>query len=122
MTMKTPEMEVVRFSESDVIVASSIPQPYEHRYVTIANLGTGTVGDATWTYTNGSTVVDSIGTYQSMAHNGTLNRNVVYKSKSGESTTLGAIVDNVDADGSFTLFNGFYETFDEGLSWVHREQ
>ena len=121
MTMKTPEMEVVRFSESDVIVASSGPQPYERRFVTIAKLGTGVVGDATWTYENGEITVDTISDYQHNAHNGTLKRDVVYNDKNGNSTTLGAIVDKGDAADLFTNFNGFYETFDEGLSW-HMKQ
>ena len=44
-----------------------------------------------------------------------------YNDKNGNSTTLGAIVDKGDAADLFTNFNGFYETFDEGLSW-HMKQ
>jgi len=113
MTMKTPEMEVVRFSESDVIVASG---PVEHTNVRIQNLGTGKVGDASWTYTNGSTEVVGFDRYEADRKHGTLNGNVVYHS-GNDSTTLGEIVSGGDADGLFTAFNGFYETLDGGSSW-----
>jgi len=120
MTMKTPEMEVVRFSESDVIVASGPSPITEHRHVTITGLGTGSVGDATWTYTNGSTSVVNIKKYEEDKHNGTLNGHVTYYS-GNDSTTLGDIVSGGDTDGLFTLFNGYYETLDEGASW-HKVQ
>jgi len=119
--MKTPEMEVVRFSESDVIVASGpVPGPSEHRYVTISNLGTGSVGDATWTYKNGSTSVVTFDRYVEDKEHGTLFGGVSYHS-GNSSTTLGAIVAGGDADGEFVDFNGYYETFDEGTSW-HKKQ
>ncbi len=120
MTMKTPEMEVVRFSESDVIVASGPSPVVEHRYVTISNLGTGVVGDAQWKYENGITTTVSIKKYEEDKHNGTLYGGVVYHS-GNNSTTLGEIVSHGDADGLFEEFNGYYETFDLGGSW-HKVQ
>ncbi len=120
MTMKTPEMEVVRFSESDVIVASGPSPITEHRNVNVTGLGVGSVGDATWTYTNGSTSVVNITKYQEDQHNNTLRGEVRYIS--GEhATTLGDMVSGGDADGLFIDFNGFYETFDNGNSW-HKVQ
>ena len=44
MTMKTPEMEVVRFGESDVIVASSTP--IDDKYYSIMNSWGGKSKDA----------------------------------------------------------------------------
>ena len=117
MTMKTPEMEVVRFTESDVMCASGL---VEHTNVRIANLGLAAVGDATWTYTNGSTEVISFGKYESDKKHGTLKENVVYHNGSN-STTLGEIVNGGDADGLFIEFNGLYETLDSGKSW-HKVQ
>ena len=118
MTMKTPEMEVVRFNESDVIVASSVPV-VEHTNVRIANLGTGIVGDATWTYSGsaqGSTDVVDFATYDTERKHNTLRRDVVY-SNDTHSTTLGDMIDGGDAANLFTDFNGFYETLDGGNSW-----
>ena len=120
MTMTKPEMDVVRFNESDVIVASSPVPPVEHRYVTISGLGTGTVGDAKWVYTNGGTSTATIGKYQEDQHNNTLKGEVKYISGQNH-TTLGDMVSGGDADGLFIEFNGFYETFDQGLSW-HKQQ
>ena len=120
MTMTKPEMEVILFNEADVLASSSPVPPAEHRFVTVANLGTGIVGDATWTYTNGETTTDTIGDYQHNQHNGTLKGDVKYIAGS-KSTTLGDMVSGGDADGLFIEFNGYYETFDEGLSW-HKQQ
>lgn len=54
MTMKTPEMEVVRFSESDVIVASPVgPQSYA-----LTKFANGTPGDGELNGKNLSTVQD----------------------------------------------------------------
>ena len=39
MTMKTPEMEVVRFKEADVIVASGDPVVDSNYYASFSNLG-----------------------------------------------------------------------------------
>ena len=39
MTMKTPEMEVVRFKEADVIVASGEPVVDSNYYASFSNLG-----------------------------------------------------------------------------------
>lgn len=42
-----PEMEVIRFTEADVIVASTTPTKAKHHtYAELFNWGTGSVGDA----------------------------------------------------------------------------
>ena len=47
MTMKTPEMEVVRFNESDVIVASGNSVPVPAQSFVLQNWKNGNLGDAT---------------------------------------------------------------------------
>ena len=122
MTMKTPEMEVVRFNEADVLAASG-PQPAEHTYLKIAGVGTGIVGDATWTYsgTGDATEVISIKKYESDQQHGTLEGGVKYYNAGGVGITLGEIVSEKDADGLFADYNGDYETFDGGHSWKWRQ-
>lgn len=112
MTMKTPEMEVIRFNEADVLAASG-----ENRFVTVAGLGTGIVGDATWTYKNGHTSTTGIDTYMREQDEGTLKGDVVYNISESQSTTLGAMVSGGDANGLFTEYNGLYETYDKGATW-----
>ena len=53
MKMETPKMDVVRFNEADVIVASG----EEHRrFATLAGWANNTPNDATLTFSNGDTI------------------------------------------------------------------
>ncbi len=118
MKMETPKMDVVRFGEADVIVASG--NPVEHRYATLSNWGTGSVGDATVSYSNGHDFTYSYDSLNGLLSNGGLNGNQSYTS-GGSTVTLGELVGGGDADGLFTGFNGVYETFDGGATWSPKQ-
>ncbi len=114
MKMETPKMDVVRFQEADVIVASGDA----HKYLNISGLGVD--GEATWTYTNGHTSVRSISDYADDKGNGTLVTGVKFYNANDVAVTLGEIVEGGDADGLYADYNGDYETFDSGSSWKWR--
>ena len=119
MTMKTPEMEVVRFTESDVMCASG--PVVEHKYARTNGWGNSLKGDATIRYYNGHDNTYGIDELESMLGNGMLNRGSKFTNNAGNSVTLGEMVSGGDAEGLYAEFNGEYETWDSGENWTWRQ-
>jgi len=114
--MKTPEMEVVRFSESDVIVASG----NMHKKATAFGWGTGEVKDAGITYSNGTTKTKTLDDLSTDISFGYANSDTVF-TNGDWSVTLGQLVGGGDADGLYDYVNGEYDLSDAGNKWVRRQ-
>ena len=114
--MATPTMDVVRFREGDVIVASS------HRSALWEGLGTGIVGDAHLHLQNGVPVDATIAQIHGELTND--NTSLFYPGmtfKNGDNEiTLQALVNGNDADGLYTEWNGLY--FAENGAWQMQKQ
>lgn len=121
MTMKTPEMEVVRFNESDVIVASGDPV-LAHKNADVMNFGIGTVGDAQIRYHNGHSLTKNLQQIAADIDFGYTNDTVSFTNGNGQVATIGEMVRGGDADGLFSYMNGTYETNDGGQTWTWLHQ
>ena len=112
--MAIPTMDVVRFREGDVIVASG----FEHKLATLFNWGTGSVGDAGIQYTNGHDFTHSLNYLKESNDCGELDRGVLFVNGDNERVSLGDLVDSKDANGAYSNFNGTYETINNGKLWT----
>ena len=109
--MAIPTMEVVRFKEDDIIVASG-------RSAGIRNFGTGTVGDAYIQVTNGinftadwAFLKDEVD--KEHEHDSFLNPGMTFY-VGDNSITLGTLVSGGDADGLYAQWNGDYKNVGDG--------
>ena len=126
MTMKTPEMDVVRFNEADVLAASGDPVP-DTRFVTFGSWGIGSQDNSStkdgWaTYTHGSS--SSTYSYQQLENlaDQNFNSGSTFKLQNGTATTLDDLLANdaKDADSRTfdgSIFNGTYRSTDNGLTY-----
>ena len=110
MTMKTPEMEVVRFSESDVIVASGFPT----KFGSVRNAG-GVKGDLIVTI-NGNqydynTLNTGIGDH-------IISIGDVTFTNGGSKTVKDLLADDVNNSS----FDGEYESYDDGYNYIWKRQ
>ena len=106
MKMETPKMDVVRFQEADVIVASGVAT-----YVTLSNLGNNDFNDNT---ASGHSAGSNFSLGFSDMKGGTLAQllNLESNFNNGTSTSsLKNLVDNTydnDDDDAYAAFNGNY--------------
>lgn len=94
-------MDVVRFKEADVIVASGT----EHMFATIYGWGDGISNNATITFKDGSTDSYDYALLHSQVHNGVLNGGLTFF-KDKDSVNLGQLASTED---DYSGFNGNYE-------------
>ena len=105
MKMETPKMDVVRFNEADVIVASG-----DHRRMaTLAGWANGNPADATLSFTNGSNVTYTWNQIQDMTEHdlGGLN----FTNASGNSATIEQLASDEESYGDW---NGTYVRSSKG--------
>ena len=112
MTMKTPEMEVVRFEETDVIVASGFPTKFGQ----VQKAG-GDKGDLEVTINghsyNYGTLATGLGdgVYAGL---GSINF-----SKDSNSKSLKNLFDDDVNNGAY---DGYYESYDDGFNYIWKHQ
>ena len=112
MTMKTPEMEVVRFEEADVIVASG----FATKFGSVQNAG-GTKGDLKVTINGHSYNYDTLATGINdgiYAGLGSINC-----SKDSNSKSLKKLFDDDENNGAY---DGYYESYDDGFNYIWKRQ
>ncbi len=119
MTMKTPEMEVVRFNESDVIVASG-------------KLNTAIIAEAGGTKKNLKVTLAAPGTagvphsFEDLLadENTAYAANPIFFNANNESATLHNLIDddNDGGAGKYGAWNGYYESSNGGASyqWIRQ--
>ena len=73
MKMETPKMDVVRFQEADVIVASPAPAPIKYESVTIMGLGNNNTNDNFLSFGTSSLDLQEAYTYHIQFGNGFVN-------------------------------------------------
>ena len=110
MTMKTPEMEVVRFEETDVIVASGFPT----KFGSVQNAG-GAKGDLRVTVNGHLYDYDSLSTGIKDHTLAIGNINFI----NGESRSLTDLYNDDENNGSY---DGYYESYDDGYNYVWKRQ
>lgn len=104
-TMRTPKMDVVRFTESDVIVASS--KNYDN--LSLAKYNNGTLEDAT---ING----DSIATFVRVADSLHTNTSSIFLYDHGNSVSVSQLLDKEETN---TITDGTYE-WNGTNGWNHQ--
>ncbi len=102
MTMKTPEMEVVRFNESDVIVASGTPVDNNY-YATTAGWG-GATGGASLKIIKNNVVLDDYTWDRITAGEAS---NLINNNINFDGLTLGEMYqDEITANPQYDAYNG----------------
>ena len=110
MTMKTPEMDVVRFNESDVIVASG----FATKFGNVANAG-GAKGDLIITINGHNYNYDTIKT--SIDDNVFSIGNINFVKDSSKS-----VKDLFNDDVNNGAYDGQYESYDDGYNYIWKRQ
>ena len=101
MKMEMPKMDVVRFQEADVIVASG-----DHRKMaTIAGWGNGVDNDATLTFTNGQVTSYTFEKLKTDYNNEMLG-SLEFRNSAGNTVTVGQLASD---ENSYSAWNGKYE-------------
>ena len=121
MTMKTPEMEVVRFNESDVIVASG--DPTQFMTATISNAG-GAKRDLTVTLAApGQNAVPHSFEDLLADSNTAYAANPTFFNKDNAQATLHNLIDddNDNGSGKYSAWNGSYYSENGGSIYYWRQ-
>lgn len=115
MTMKTPEVEVVRFSESDVIVASSLP--VDDKYYSIMNNWGGKSKDASIRIVRNQQTVQGYNWSQIEAGDasGLLNENLTFNG----TTFHDLIADEMKETPEMSGYNGTWISLD-GIAYTRQ--
>ncbi len=107
MKMETPKMDVVRFQEADVIVASN---GLDKKLATLAGWGDGTSGNATLTFTDGNGQNATVHPYSEI-HQDSEIYNLWFINNNNDSVNLSAMAND---ENSYSEFNGHYERKADG--------
>ena len=124
MKMETPKIDVVRFQEADVIVASPAPV-FAHKNADLYKWGDTTQGNAGIYYHNddGSDGDDkNLATLQKDLSNGYLNATSTFTNNNNTTVTLADLLAGGDAEDLYKDMNGTYESSNNGLTWTWLRQ
>ncbi|PWJ71182.1 hypothetical protein B0O40_1047 [Ruminococcaceae bacterium R-25] len=106
MKMETPKMDVVRFQEADVIVASGD----HNKMATLFGWGDTIQGNAKLTFSNGKTSEYDWESLQNQKDDEMLG-NLSFKNQAGSTATLNQLASD---ENSYGAWNGLYERTSAG--------
>ena len=109
--MMRSKMEVVRFKQEDVIVASG---HHDHRYAKLSGWGDGIDDNAIIQFKNGKAHTVTIDALAGLLGNDGLNPNVIFHKDASNQVTLGQLADN---ENDYGYFNGDYENDETDGNW-----